>query len=222
MAKGTPMKVKKGKGIAKVPKAKTEAKSTHAPKQETHAMKSALKKKPAKGEHDDPIDGEDIEEEPHEEQAEEEEDEGDETGGKKPSANDWRRFNTQLALAPKHVIEKVSKIKAMTVRSGKRRELTKMVLAFASQKWDHKLFTATEEVSTNNKSAKLQKALPKYMMMAKYGGKDMFLEALNAGEVEEVENPEGGQPLYKVVIFQARLSVCEVKLKLLCPLSMSL
>ena len=204
------MKVKKGKGTA-VAKAKTKAKKVDiAPKQKTHPMESALKKKHVKGEQTfDDIDGEDIEEEPHEEEAEEEEDEGDETGGKKPSANDWRRFNTQLALAPKHVIDKVSKIKAMTVRSGKRRELTKMVMAFASQKWDHKLFTATEEVATSNKRGKLEKALPKYMMMAKYGGKDMFLEALSAGEVEEVENPEGGQPLYKVVTYQARLSVCE-------------
>ena len=114
------MKVKKGKGTA-VAKAKTKAQKVDiVPKQKTHPMKSALKKKPVRVEPTfDDIDGEDIEEEPHEEEAEEEEHEGDETGGKKPSANDWRRFNTQLALAPKHVIDKVSKIKAMTVRSGK-------------------------------------------------------------------------------------------------------
>ena len=78
------------------------------------------------------------------------------------------------------------------------------------------MFTATEEVATSNKRGKLEKALPKFMMMAKYGGKDMFLEALSAGEVEEVENPEGGQPLYKVVTYQARLSLCQSHLAITC------
>ena len=143
-------------------KGQKKGKSTKAPKQETHAMKRALKKEPARVEQDeqeDHIDGEVIEEDDvAEEEAEEEAQEGDEDDDQKPSANDWRRFNTQLALAPKHVIDKVSKIKAMTVRSGKRKELTKMVMAFAKQKWDHKLFTATEEVRTNSKSGKVQKA----------------------------------------------------------------
>ena len=54
------------------------------------------------------------------------------------------------------------------------------------------------------------------MMMAKNGGRDMFLEALSAREVEEVENPEGGQPLYKVVTYQARLSLCLSHLAISC------
>ena len=74
-------------------------------------------------------------EEPEEEVQEEEEEEE-----AKPSANDFRRFNTQLALAPKHVIDRVNQVKKMTLRSGKRKEMAKMVIAFAKQKWDHKMF----------------------------------------------------------------------------------
>ena len=73
--------------------------------------------------------------------------------------------------------------------------MAKMVLAFAKQKWDHKMFNAIEELEVDSNKAKTDKALPKYLMMAKYGGLAMFKEALKEGEIEEVENPEGGPPI---------------------------
>jgi hypothetical protein len=76
----------------------------------------------------------------------------------------------------------------MTLRSGKRKEMAKMVMAFAKQKWDHKMFHATEEVETGNKSAKEQKALPMYLMMAKYGGKEIYTG------IASRESGGGGEP----------------------------
>jgi len=146
---------------------------------------------------DEPMDADDVP------QVADEEEEAEQTGsGKGATANDFRRFNVALASAPKHVIEKVQQIKNMHVRSGKRAQLAQMVMAFAEKKWDHKMFTATEELTSSHSTSKEQKAMPKYFMMAKYDGAELLKAALMANEVEEVENPEGGARLYRVVTYK--------------------
>ena len=176
-----------------------KAKSTKDPKG-APKIRKVLKKPAGKASNEgteEPMDADGVPQGVEEEEAEQTE------SGKGATANDFRRFNVALGTAPKHVIEKVQQIKSMHVRSGKRAQLAQMVMAFAEKKWDHKMFTATEELTSSNSTAKEQKAMPKFLMMAKYGGAEMFKAALMANEVEEVENPEGGAPLYRVVTYKA-------------------
>jgi hypothetical protein len=203
MAKGGGMKaqgkIAKVKGAKKVHKGKAKAKAM--PKGTVKPKSAPLKKKPAKAE-EKPLAMEEGEEEEDHEGDEEVENE-DMEEEVKTTQRQQRAFKTALLTAPQVVLDTVKKVQTMGWRTGKRQQMSKMVLAFAKQKWEHKMFKAMEELETHSKKAKTNKALPKYLMMAKYGGLAMFKEALKEGEIEEVENPEGGPPLYQVVTYSA-------------------
>ena len=178
----------KAKKTPKVKKANVKAKSKAVP----------LRKKPAKAEEEPTIvdEGEEEAEDEHcgEEKAEEEE-------VPNPTRSQHNAFKLALAKAPPVIVDTVKKIKAMSLRTGKREQMAKMVLAYAKEKWDHKMLRAIEQLEVKKSQSKKQKALPKFLMMAKYGGMAMFREALKAGEIVEVENPDGGAPLYQVATF---------------------
>jgi len=158
----------KAKKSPKVKKANVKAKAKAVP----------LRKKPAKAEEEPTIvDEGDIDgEHCGEEEAEEEE-------VANPTRSQHNAFKLALAKAPPVIVDTVKKIKAMSLRTGKREQMAKMVLAYAKEKWDHKMFKAIEQLDVKKSQSKEQKALPRFLMMAKYGGLAMFREALKAGEI---------------------------------------
>ena len=127
---------------------------------------------------------EDQEEEQHEEQQHEQEGEcqehEDETAEKdksKVSGKGILPLLEKMPEAPKAVQEQVQKIKDQPHRSGKQKQLAEMAKAYASQKWDHKLFKSIESLQQERSKAREDIVMPKVIMVAKCGGKAPFEQA---------------------------------------------
>ena len=150
MAKGGGMKalrkIAKVKGAKKVHKGKAKAKAM--PKATVKPKSAPLKKKPAKAEEKPLAMEEEGEEEEDHEGDEEVEDEDMEEEEVKPTQKQQRAFKTALLTAPQVVLDTVKKVQTMGWRTGKRQQMSKMVLALAKQK-----FNAMEELGTHSKKA---------------------------------------------------------------------
>ena len=83
----------------------------------------------------------------------------------------------KMPEAPKAVQEQVQKIKDQPHRSGKQKQLAEMAKAYASQKWDHKLFKSIESLQQERSKAREDIVMPKVIMVAKCGGKAPFEQA---------------------------------------------
>ena len=177
---------------AKLPSA---MKKVHKPAKSRAMQKNTAKvhkvhKKPAQAqaldscpEMDDVIQ-EDQEEEQQEEQQEEQEGEcqedEDEAARKDTPQIDQKeycRFWKKLPEAPKAVQEAVQKVKDQPHRSGKQKQLAQMAKAYASQKWDHKLFNSIQSLHQERPQARQDIVMPKVIMVAKCGGRCAFEQA---------------------------------------------
>ena len=121
------------------------------------------------------------EEEEAEEQAETEEEGGEQNDAPaqgKATPKQYYNFWKSVPFASPAVQKAVATVKNMTVRSGKTKKLAEMALAYATQKWDHKIFKSMESLEQERGQSKEEKAVPKVIMRAKCGGEEHFKQAI--------------------------------------------
>jgi hypothetical protein len=75
------------------------------------------------------------------------------------------------------VQEQALNIKDQPHRSGKQKQLAEMAKAYASQKWDHKLFKSIESLQQERPNARKDTVMPKAIVVATCGGKAPFEQA---------------------------------------------
>jgi len=111
-----------------------------------------------------------------EEEGEKAEEEGDAQG--KATPKQYYNFWKAVPFAGPSVQKAVATVKKMSVRSGKTKKLAEMALAYATQKWDHKIFKSMESLEQQRGQSKEEKAMPKVIMRAKCGGEEHFKQAI--------------------------------------------
>jgi hypothetical protein len=185
------MKVVKAKQVAK---AKNMGKAMNSATRETvqkvKGKVHKIKQRPAKATQEEDVqcdesvtmeEGHEEEEEAEEqaeaeEEGEEAEEEGDAQG--KATPKQYYNFWKAVPFASPSVQKAVATVKNMSVRSGKTKKLAEMALAYATQKWDHKIFKSMESLEQERGQSKEEKALPKVIMRAKCGGEEHFKQAI--------------------------------------------